>query len=66
MTDKENNPDANGLPDATMLQSKTSLHTNLEPEPPAFHCPVCEGTGSLMPDNQWEPEICWSCMAEAA
>lgn len=30
-------------------------------EPPEFHCSVCDGTGSLMPHDEWKPEVCWSC-----
>ena len=57
MTDKENNPDQYGPSDISAMQCQDDWAV----PPPEFHCPVCDGTGSLMPHDEWKPEVCWSC-----
>lgn len=43
--------------------TKDMWHVESNPPvgPPPFHCSVCDGTGSVIPDDKWKPEVCRSC-----
>ena len=57
MTDAQTEP----MQDASTHGRKASSWSDPHQAPPEFHCPVCDGTGSLMPHDEWKPEVCWSC-----